>query len=468
MIKGVTISGLGKVLFIGSIICLLGLSACKTDDEPRTGNDKINDWIYANMDYYYYWTSELPEKVATDRDPEVFFKSLLSEKDRFSFIRADYQKLLDQLSGINLEGGFEFKLYRTEEGSDDLFIQISYIKKGSPADLVGLKRGDLIDEINGNQITISNYETLLSELNQPFEVTYRRYNPDSEDFENQGTVDIIPEEVAENPILLDTIYEIEGKKIGYFIYTFFSTGPEQGDNRYDDEMDAVFSMFKSNGVQDVIVDLRYNNGGSEVSALNLASLLVNASSDDLMFRKFYNAEVEEFILNDPGFGEDFLRVNFDEKSENVGKQLATNTVHFITSDRTASASEMVMNSLRPYMEVFMVGDTTVGKDVGSISIFDREDPSNDYALQPIIVRLLNSNNEGYPEGFVPDVHLRDNFLVLKPHGDVEEPLLMNALSAIGVQTGRKIPEATFRSPLLNSVDRKSHSNKLLMKDEFLR
>ncbi|MEQ9305456.1 MAG: S41 family peptidase, partial [Marinoscillum sp.] len=384
------------------LLLIASLIACKKDEDilPQTALDKINNWIYGQMDIYYFWTDELPDKPETNIEPASFYDQLLYSEDRFSFIYDDYEELINLLNGVSLESGFEFKLYLEDSESENIIMQLSYIKPNSPATDLGLKRGDIIYKINDVQLNTSNYQSLLGDMNSSYSATYRRYNLDDEEFEEKGSVSVSPIKYSENPFLLDTIYQIEGKKIGYLIYTFFSPGGSE--STYDNQMDEIFQRFKSSGVQDLILDLRFNSGGSETSVKNLTSLMVKgATSSDIVFKKTYNDRVQESILNDKDLGSDFLNVRFTEKTQNIGNQLSTGTVYMITSSRSASASEVTINSLKPYMEVFLVGDTTVGKDVGSITLTDENNAENNWAIQPIVVKLVNKNNEDYPEGFIP-------------------------------------------------------------------
>lgn len=455
---------LGSIAVVFGLFSLITWTGCHKDDE-KTEFEKINDWIYDEMDTWYLWTDDLPKKSGTNVSPRDFYESLLSPEDRFSFIYDDYEELVNLLNGVTLESGFEFKLYLESEEGTNVIMQLVYIKKGSPADLLGLKRGDVIYEINGVQFTTSNYQKLLSQTNETYDATYRRYNAETKEFKDQGVVSILPTTFAEDPILMDTVYEINGKKIGYLVYTFFSPGPTGSSTIYDEEVDAVFGRFKGQGITDFILDLRFNSGGSEISARNLSSLIVNATSSDLMFKKQYNDLIQETLLNDDRYGSDFLHIKFNDEPQNISQTISTNTAYIITSDRSASASEVVINSIRPYMDIFIVGDTTVGKDVGSITINEEDNEENNWAIQPIVVKIVNADDQDYSQGFYPDLLIEDRFLVLTPLGDTNEPLLNGTLSAIGVQNARLIPEWEYldRNSIYESIDEKKRSGKFIMK-----
>src|SRR5688572_7825190 len=107
-------------------------------------NAYVNSWILENMEYWYLWNGELPSASDKNLDPESFFGSLLDPEDRFSWIQENYRDLLNSLQGITKEAGYEFVLYREKEGSDNVLMQILYIKPDSPATTAGLKRGDVI------------------------------------------------------------------------------------------------------------------------------------------------------------------------------------------------------------------------------------------------------------------------------------------------------------------------------------
>lgn len=419
----------------------IAVSSCDEDDDlnpaiVNENNVRVNDWILENMDFWYLWSNELPGAPDKNKAPDDFFQSLLSDDDRFSWIQENYQDLLNSLQGISKEGGFEYVLYK-EDDSNNVLAQILYIKPSSPAENAGLKRGDAITHVNGKLLNTSNYQSVLADLgSNNYSITYKPLAIEGESFDEPKTVSLATIIYTENPNYLSKVIEVDGKKIGYYVYNFFASGTDDQNGVYDSEMENIFAGFKAKGVTDLILDLRFNSGGSEISANNLASLIAPDPGNKLFFRREYNPRVEDEILSDPGAGPSFLQSKLSAKAQNIGSQLS-GRVYILTGSRTASASELIINGLNPYMDVFLIGDVTYGKNVGSISLYDEEDPSNTWGMQPIVVKVYNSLNQSdYSDGFVPDIENKDNNLFIYPLGDTREELLSKALEQItGVPVG---------------------------------
>ena len=175
-------------------------------------------------------------------------------------------------------------------------------------------------------------------------------------------------------------------------------------------------------------------------------------------KRQYNDFVKEAILNDKNLGKDYLISNYTNEASNVGNQLSSGRVYILTSSRTASASELIINALKPFMEVFLIGDTTYGKNVGSISLFDEKDPKNLWGIQPIVVKVFNSQDQSdYSEGFSPDVLHPDNSLFLYPLGDEREALLSQAIAQITGTATTARQDRESREPVGHSLDLKRRS-----------
>jgi carboxyl-terminal processing protease len=460
------------LVFLG---LMFSVSSCQDDDPSPSGsqnasNQYVNSWIQENMEFWYLWNDGLPTSVDKNQAPDEYFENLLNQDDRFSWIQDNYQELLNSLKGINKEAGYEFVLYKEGASSENVIAQILYVKGGSPAANAGLVRGDIISHINGKQMTTSNYKEVIKEIKEDHTIRYKSVTPDTESFSDEKTASLSTVEFSENPNHLNKVISVNDRKIGYFVYNFFAGGPDAESTVYDDQMDQVFASFKTEGITDLVLDLRFNSGGSETSARNLASLIGSGiTATNVFARREYNKDVEEEILKDPDMGSEFLTTKFSTKSSNVGSLLNGGRVYILTSSRTASASELVINALKPYMDVFIIGDVTYGKNVGSISLYEENDPKNTWGMQPIVVKVYNSLDQSdYGTGFVPNVLDKDNSLYIYPLGDNREALLRHAIEQItGVATGgRQAKPGETKSMIGHSLDSKRGSFNLVIDQQI--
>lgn len=448
------------------LLCLFALAlwSCQKEEDilpsvDPTSNAAANRWILDLMSEVYYWLDDLGTPVAETSDPEDYFEALLNRPtDRFSVIYPDYDKLINALSGISLETGYEFILFKESATSDNVIAEISYIKNNSPASAAGLKRGDVIQKINGTQMTVSNYRDILGQTEKQHTLSFIRFNQEANGFVTQPDLSLTPIQLSENPNFLDSIYTIGNQKIGYVVYHFFAPGSGEGSTSYDDEMDAIFANFKANDIDHLIVDFRYNSGGYVSSAVNLASLIGPGVSQSKIFSKTrYNALVIQEVPELKN-----QQTSFKTKTQNLGNTLIGNKVYILTSNRTASASELIINGLKPYMNVFLIGDQTTGKNVGSIAFEDEKNPQNKYGLLPIVSQSFNSLDQSdYSTGFTPNISLKESSERLRPLGDVNELLLRTALSEI---TGTP-PSGRFqkldRLDIGSTIDLKIRSGKII-------
>lgn len=454
----------GLILF-----SLIVLQACKDKDSVEADKSYVNRWIYDNMEFWYYWNTQIPSSPNRSLEPPDFFASLLSSEDRFSWIQDDYEELIKSLQGITKEAGYEYKLYR-KQGTNNVFMQVMYVKPGSPASTVDLLRGDIIEKVNGIQMTLDNYRSVIELISENHTISYKRYNGSS--FQDKADAALTTVEFSENPNFYHTVITLGGKKIGYYIYNFFANGPSGTSQTFNNQMDQIFTEFQSASITDLILDLRFNSGGSESATINLASLIGKGINNNSIFAKReYNDQVEDAIIKEPTLGPGFLVSKFITKTQNVGASLSN--VYVITGSRTASASELLINGLKPFMEVKIVGDTTVGKNMGSITITDDTNRKNKWGMQPIVVKSYNSLDQSdYSNGFIPDIADKDNDLVLLPLGDVNERLLNLALEDIvGGPVGGRISRSfgdKLSRPLFHSTDSKARQREIREeKDEKL-
>ncbi|PZX56030.1 C-terminal processing protease CtpA/Prc [Algoriphagus ratkowskyi] len=439
------------------------LWSCKEEVEPivepdATLEENINAWIYDVMDEVYYWRLNLQTPVAATSDPSDYFNSLLFKPtDRFSVIYPDYQVLINSLQGISLDPGYEFQLYRITD-TNDIYAEILYVKKNSPAAGLDLKRGDRILSINGTPLTIENYRNLLGQTTKTHTISNLRYDDEARGYIARPDISITPVEFSEDPNFLDTVYTVNDQKIGYIVYNFFAPGVTGDNTKYDKEMDAVFAKMKAANINNLVLDLRYNGGGYVSSAVNLASLIgPGVTSSNIFSKTRYNTFLMENI---PSLSS--VKTAFLNKAENLGNTLAGNRLYVLTSSGTASASELIINGLKPYMDVFLIGDVTYGKNVGSIAIEDEENPNNPYGLLPIVTQSFNSLDESdYSTGFKPNVTVKENTERLKALGDVNEIMLRTAIERItGVPSSGRFAKFE-REVIVTTLEDKIRTGKMI-------
>jgi len=444
------------------------LFSCNKEEElpavDPTSDAAVNRWILDIMDEAYYWLGNLGKPISEDSSPEDYFEALLFRPtDRFSVIYPDYQELINSLNGISLEAGYEFTLYRESSTSDKVFAEVTYIKKNSPASAADLKRGDRITAINNQAFTINNFREVLALTETTHTLNYSRYNVGANQYQAKPNLVLTPVQLSEDPNFLDTIYTINNQKIGYVIYHFFSPGPGNGSKQFDNEADAIFAKFKAAGINHLIVDFRYNGGGFVSSAVNLASLIApGVKSTDVFSKTKYNSFIMEQIpeLRD-------VKTTFLAKNENLGNTLTGNRVYILTSSRTASASELIINGLKPYMDVFIVGNTTTGKNVGSIPFEDEANPENKYGILPIVTQSFNSLDQSdYTTGFKANVEALESAELLLPLGDINEQLLRKAIAQItGTAPSGRILKSE-RLDVASSLDQKNRAGRMI--ESFIR
>lgn len=430
------------------LICTLALVSCESLTEVskiKTGgevdgklpdankgqsNQTVNSWIYDNMRVFYLWGDNMPIKANTKNSltPDKYFASLLYQygtTDRFSWIEEDAEELNNSLSGITKSSGFSYTPYLAASGSKNVFFAVRFAIKDSPAEAAGIKRGDLITKVNGIQIDTSNYRSILS--------------PDvlSLTFGEMGTAGVtstaktvnVTKAVIQNfPVHFNKVLEVGNKKVGYLVYNQFIPGVSANPSQFDNELRTVFGKFKNEGVSELVLDLRYNGGGAISSANILSSLIVkDLKPGTLMSKQIWSANAK-LLLNVP---ESYYQSNWANEVNNLG---SLQRVFVLTSNGTASASELVINNLKPFMDVIIIGENTYGKDVGSITI---DDEDNNYrwkwGMQPIVLRTVNAVGEakyGTKDGFAPNYRVVDNQIPFKAFGDEQETYLKVALDLI--------------------------------------
>lgn len=217
-------------------------------------------------------------------------------------------------------------------------------------------------------------------------------------------------------VFLDTVYTVSGKNIGYIKYDGFETKA--------DVTDAAYHLLDKK-IEELIIDLRDNPGGYVNTGVYFASLILPLKyMGELFALEEYNREISERKIREHGSPRDTIYFNDDAVC--ISRNLKIERVFFLIGKHSASCSELMINSLRPYMPVITIGQTTTGKDVGMHSFAGQHFKNQ---LWPITFRTYNRDNIPVPvTGIVPDIYVEDSPVGVI--GDVEEPLLKKAIDCI--------------------------------------
>lgn len=457
------------LLYLYLIGILLLTISCEKDDETYAGStdtERTNHWVEETLREKYLWNDEIPDAKTLNygNAPEDFLASLLSDKDgkersdgsHHYFSRIEKTKTYARVADADNSYGFEYVFYPVKNKSN-VYARVLYVLPDSPASECGLKRGDWITTINGQDITSS-----TNKLSQGEEAVLSIAVPAGkiEDgiykLEKIGDVTIPPSRrVDDNPILKDTIYHIGEKHIGYLCYTQFNSGPQgYEDHTYEKELKEVFTRFENQRIHELIIDLRYNIGGYTSTLQILGSMIVPKNNLNDIFQieedNRQNKKTMGFIKSLPN--PDLPRI------------------YVLTGSNTASAAEALINGLFPYMDVVMIGSTTVGKNVGATLFRSKE---FGWDLWPITFKIYNSDMESdYGNGFTLDkfrvyaneltLSINDSFIEL---GDTNEYLLRAALEVMGITPGKATLKGNTLEgqPSYSSLQRKGIFGQMIRK-----
>lgn len=422
------------------------------DDDPVIKNNEyneVNDFVYKAMNAVYLYKSHIPN-LANNRftsneayinylneysEPEELFESLIykrKEVDRFSIIAADGVSLLQQLEGVYKSNGLEFLLYRESENNNKVVGVIKLVLNNSVASNMGLKRGQIFNAIDGIQMTTENLNTLLNKETYTLNfavIDQGAIVPTSE------KATLTKEEYEENPIYLNKTFDLNGIKVGYLFYNSFTAN-------YNEKLNEAFAELKAKNVQELVLDLRYNGGGSVNSAVLLGSMITGQFYGQVFSKLMYNEDLKELNF-------DYKFANSLEKGASLNS-LNLQKVYVLTTDASASASELIINSLKPYITVVQIGENTRGKTQASMPIYDSPDlgptnanPRHNYVILPLIANSVNKNSDLVPAtGLIPDVKTREYINTLGVLGDPNEPFLQIALDHILGSIARPLPPQT--------------------------
>jgi C-terminal processing protease CtpA/Prc len=414
-----------KILLFTALILPL-LAGCKKDApdpvDEYTIEERARDGLYDLMKTVYLWYNYIPTVKVTDYPgPEEILDAIRYKPvDRWSFV-ISWEDYLAMRAGTFVGHGIRMAL------DSENNVRVVSLYSGSDLWPGGVRRGWIVKAVNGTPIApifISGndaaYNTLMGPSTAGVTNSFLFEKPDGTQVTYSSTKATFTINSVSSPKILD----LTSGKTGYFAFDTFIEPSEQ-------ELNNVFADFKSEGITDLIVDLRYNTGGFMNIAEQLSSLVMEAADTTKLC---YTLKYNDLIGPDWDESYKFVRTN---------SPLGLDRVVFITTRSSASASEVVINSLKPYVSVTLVGDTTHGKPTGMDGFgfpFPSQtnpNPALKYVFFPITFEYVNSLGEGrFYDGIVPDIKAADD--ITRDFGDPEEASLA---AAIAFLEGRKAETA---------------------------
>ena len=417
------------------------LGVITTNLHPTLTISKLStiDFALLHARDLYLWYNQIPLPLFTSgfTDLGALMESIRhysiesgfsASVDRWSFTmkKTEWDKLSSGISANfsnsnEVAGDFGISVFFQYEGD----LRVRMVEPESPGGRAGIRRGCRVMSINGNtSMTTSNASFIINSLYQSATVNLELERPD------RSVITIVLAAAGYNthPVFMHTVYDNKARKIGYFVYNSFLG--KISETKAD--LFRIFNRYSSKGIIDLVIDLRYKGGGYVSLQEELANYLVSVgASGSLMMKQQYNDK--NASMNST--------TNFQKKGS-----LNLKSVKFIVSKSTASASELLINNLRPYMDIQLVGpSSTHGKPVGYFPV-----PVGDWYVFPVSFRTINKYGQGnYFGGFPINSAASDG--VDKDWGDVTENCLAKALQDITGDTFNK-QSGTLSEPDTKVID----------------
>ncbi len=361
---------------------------------------------------------------------------------KYSFVSTDDTNPTQKKSNITLDGvGDDFGFALSVIGADD--IRVRYVNPGSPAALATMARGYRVLKVNG--------KTVRADVNSDIDLINTAFTQQAMTLSLQvttrKTIDVSLKKATytSSPVFKKSVIIDGSKQLGYLAYARFSSLKNS-----QTDLDQAFAEFSAAGIEDMVVDLRYNGGGYVETAQYLCNLIAPSSlNGSVMYIEYFNQLMQtgkapilsKQIITDAnnkpvitnGRIATYADVDYSVKgnTHTFSKKGSLNTiknVYFIISGSTASASELVINNLKPYLNVILIGSKSYGKPVGFFGL-----KIDKYTVYMSQFQSKNSAGQGdYFSGFDVDFFAIDD--VTRDFGNTTETALAQAIALIRTGT----------------------------------
>lgn len=445
-----------RILILSIFTTLLPFSCVRFDKEPDA-NFELRDFVWKGLNAYYLYQDEITDlsdgRFNSDQElqrylggfeyPEDLFYSLLKPSDAESKISDDYS--IPEVTSnprTTFTNGMEFGIFEDPRRVEHVLGYVSHILPLSYASKQTIARGDffyaVIDQENDTlHLKMDNYLDLVVNHEQDtLKLLLAEFDGDTLIVRNER-IDLVKKAYEYPTIFLDKVFDVDGLKIGYLMFN------NDFSNSYIDDLNTVMLNFKNQSVNTLILDLRYNIGGnaSLQNIAEIATMLTGQFPNETLINENWNIKAQKWFSQ---YQPDSISTVFPKKLQN---QTLINSLHltdlYIILDGDGftgtSASELLINSLRPYINVHVFGNTTKGNHLGFIRLYDSSDydfykvnPSHFYALEPAVLSFANATHESFDTGILPTIQLcpLEDPLHLGTLGEITESILNKTLSYI--------------------------------------
>jgi C-terminal processing protease CtpA/Prc len=394
-------------------------TSCTKDKEPSiiSSEDSIYVVIDEIMNSWYLWYTEVPDiDIFQFNEPSDLMDALMYKPiDKWSFV--ENKEVIDAMFEEGETFGFGFNFRFDPDGN----LRIIYVYEESEAYDMGFRKGYIVYKINGiPSKSFDNFDEFFDETPVTYTFEIIDFNGIHEE------ITLSKKTIHENGVFYQDVFDVAGHKTGYLVYDSFLGYTEE-------ELNEAFQIFKDNHITDLIVDLRYNLGGYISLAEQLAEMTAPLTAvDEPMYSLVHNNLVGPY--------ED-TTINFSLLELNLN----LNRIFFLTTQYTASASELVINTLEPYMDVYLIGTPTYGKPVGMYGFL-----FHDWYIYPVTAKLENADGFGdYFNGLQVDCYAGEG--LDKDWGDQTDPCLSQALHFISFGTFDEKASFDLKSTIIDEI-----------------
>ena len=388
---------------IGFTLALLCPSTALAQNPPSSCNTTSqNLWVRDQLNTYYYWYQHLPSNVnpASFNSPEAYLDAV-----RYRPIDASFSFITSAASNDAFYSDSQFIGYGFGNQTTSEEIRVLQVYDDSPASEAGLSRGDRIISVNGQSVASMVQSGTIGNAFGATEIGVASTIEWDTLAGQRRSARMVKRLVTIPTVSLTRVVDIDGRRVGYLFFRNF-VEPSRA------ALSDAFAALKAAGANELVLDLRYNGGGLVDIAVHLASLIGGSRTNgQVMLNYIHNDKIGPIA-------------NKTTRFTNPEQALNLQRLFVITTRSSASASELVINSLRPFMPVTIIGDATYGKPVGQYGLRFCEK-----ILYPVSFSIKNANLEGdFFDGLPADCTAGDDYR--HQLGDTAEASFAEALTFI--------------------------------------